>query len=285
VSDGPVTDPGPAPGDAAPSVALPDSLRAAVVAEFSLAFHRPFTTPIVVLVNALLTVAAWFYSPVGIRDLLFKYHGTLALPMVLASWMLSDVPATNVLGPDPVRVRAALEHPLLLQRLLLAKNVVLWTLVAPACAVLAVLIGWSDAHLVESLMTVAWILFVPVGALGVSAWVGILFPYHPRPLSWRWANRRSFGRVIVRWLTLAVTPYVLVTWIALAILYPSVLIWEATTHHDLSARISSHDFTIIVTTAIVLSVLVFLGGHRIGLRLARRRRHYLAAYLADPDRG
>ncbi len=57
-------------------------------------------------------------------------------------------------------------------------------------------------------------------ALGISARAGILCPYHPMPLRVRWEHRRPPGRMLWRWLTLAVTPYVLVPWLAVALMTP-----------------------------------------------------------------
>lgn len=34
---------------------------------------------------------------------------------------------------------------------------------------------------------------IPFGALGISARVGILFPFHPMPLRFRWEHRRRKG--------------------------------------------------------------------------------------------
>ena len=96
--------------------------------------------------------------------------------------MYSDVPATNVLGPDSVRVRRALEDPVLFRRLLAAKNVVLWVLITPICCLVALLIGVANHNLLSTVITVVWIGIVPFGALGISNLVGIRFPYHPMPL-------------------------------------------------------------------------------------------------------
>jgi hypothetical protein len=94
---GPESDPeGPRPAG------LGDALRQ----ELGRAFHPPYEAP--------------FLFPLGTQDMLFTLHGELAFPMVLASWMFSDVPATN----DPV----------LSGQMLGAKNLALWLLVAPACA-------------------------------------------------------------------------------------------------------------------------------------------------------
>ena len=96
------------------------------------------------------------------------------------------------------------------RRLLYAKNLVLWTFVAPVCSLVAVIIGTSNHEYVAMVITIIAITVMPFGVLGISAWVGIRFPYHPIPMRERWANRRSWGRMWVRWLVLVVTPYGLV---------------------------------------------------------------------------
>jgi len=58
-----------------------------------------------------------------------------------------------------------------------------------ACAV-ALAIGISGHDLLSTLYTVIWIGVVPLGALGISAWVGIFFPCPPMPLRFRWEHRR-----------------------------------------------------------------------------------------------
>ena len=115
---------------------LPTSLFQAVRIEFGRAFHAPYEVPIVVAVNGVLVAGLWFLAPKDWDNALFSVHGTLAFPLVLAGWMMSDVPASNVLGPDHRRVQAALDDPKMLRRLLQAKNVVLWILVCPLCMVL-----------------------------------------------------------------------------------------------------------------------------------------------------
>src|SRR5664279_1917925 len=104
----------------APEVALPGTLSEAIRAQFGRSFRSPYETPIVVVANGLLMTGAWFLLPSP--NVLFTLHGALAFPMILASWMFSDVPATNVLGPDPGRAMTALTDPTTLRRLLYAKN-------------------------------------------------------------------------------------------------------------------------------------------------------------------
>jgi hypothetical protein len=47
--------------------------------------------------------------------------------------------------------------------------------------------------------------------------------------------------MLVRWLTLAVTPYVLVPALAGLMLVPSLLVWGFTSPHGLSEKLPDHD--------------------------------------------
>ncbi|HEX7212167.1 MAG TPA: hypothetical protein VF241_14680, partial [Propionibacteriaceae bacterium] len=67
----------------------------------------------------------------------------------------------------------------------------------------------------------ALVAFLPVGVLPVAAWLGIVFPYHPRSLRWRWQHRRAW-RSHLRWVALAFAPFLYVPLIGLAILSPGV---------------------------------------------------------------
>jgi hypothetical protein len=83
-------------------VSLPRTLREAVRGEFARALRPPYETLITVAANGALMSSAWYFLPRSLKDNLFTLHGSLAFALVLAAWMYSDVPATNVLGPDPV---------------------------------------------------------------------------------------------------------------------------------------------------------------------------------------
>jgi hypothetical protein len=265
--------------------ALPQTLRQAVRIEFGRAFQPPYEVPIVVAVNGVLMASLWFFLPTHWKNALFSLHGTLAFAMVLAGWMFSDVPATNVLGPDAQRVLASLDDPVMFRRLLYAKNFVLWSLIAPLCSVIAVAIGVNAHDLTAMAISIGAIAIVPFGALGLSAWVGIRFPYHPIELSERWKNRRQWRHMIVRWFSLAVTPYILVPAILVVFLLPSVGFWSLFATHGLQSRLSNGEYAVGMLIACVLSVVGSLGGHHGGERLARRRKAALSAYLSDASRG
>jgi len=261
----------------------PTTLREAVGAQFARAFHSPFETPIVVAVNGLIMTGAWFLIPNP--NPLFTFHGALAFPIVMAGWMLSDVPATNVLGSDAKRSIAAIEDPPSLLRLLYAKNIVLWTLVAPLCAVLAIVVGLYEDRATATIFTLAWILIVPLGVLGLSAQAGIYFPYHPIALRDRWEHRHPFKRMILRWITLAVLPYVLVPALVVIISAPTLLLWYLTSQTNGATRIPDGDFALGVLIGCALALAAWLWGNRRGVRIAEKREVSLIEFLSDPGRG
>ncbi len=264
---------------------LPDSLTEAIRIELRRTFRAPFEVPTVVAVNGALMSSAWFFLPGSLKDKLFTLHGSLVFGLVLAGWMYSDVPATNVLGPDSSRAVAAVTDPLMFRRLLYAKNVTLWILVAPLCSVITIGIGLFKHDLVAALCVIAAIAIVPLGALGISAWVGIRFPYHPMPLRFRWDHHRPWWRMIIRWLSLALTPYGLVPVLTAALMVPSLILWGEFTTHGFSDKIPDADYAWGVAVACAIAAVCWIGGHRLGYRIARRRRVELLEFLGDPARG
>ncbi len=264
---------------------LPDSLGAAMRSELRDALRPPYTVPLVVTFNGLLMAAAWFLLPTKWFDWLFTLHGPLAFAMVLAGWMYSDVPATNVLAPDRERVLAALDDPPMLRRLLYAKNLTLWCFVAPFCTLVAVIIGLVHHEWPPTIVSVTAIAIVPFGTLGVAGWVGIVWPYHPRELRFRWQHRREWVHMIVRWLALILVPYGLVPLLAVLIISPSLVLWSMLSASGLSHKLPTSHFAGGIALAAVVSMGVFFGGHRAGLRIVARRHDRLRDYLSDPDRG
>ena len=267
------------------NVVLPSTMRQAVRIELSRSFHAPYETPIVVAVNGALMCGAWFILPASLKDQLFTLHGTLAFGLVLAAWMYSDVPATNVLGPDRLRAMAAVDDPVMVRRLLYAKSIVLWLLVTPLCALVALAIGLNAQDYPTTVLTIAWIVVVPFGTLGVSQIVGVVWPYHPIPIEERWAHHRPWRSKVVRWLILAVTPYGLVPALAFVLMAPTIGLWWMFSAHGLSAKLSDTDYAWGIAVAFVMAFVATVAGHRYGAALAVRRRARVRSYLADPSLG
>jgi hypothetical protein len=260
-----------------------EPLWRAVAAELRRCFRWPADIPVILAANGIAMCIGWFFLPDSIRDWFFSIHGALAFPIVLESWMLSDVPATNVLGGDAKGALAALGDRRALQRFLYAKSLALWVLAAPLCLILAIGIGSSQHHGFATLAICAVILAMPLGVLGISAWVGILWPYHPRSLRWRWAQRRHSLGGLARWIVLLVIPYNFVPLVCGAVLAPAILLTRhgARTHGMLIGR----GFSIGALIGCGMAAVAFVVGHAVGARIAARRHTQLVAYLSDPERG
>jgi hypothetical protein len=282
--------------------AMPDSLWEAIGAEMGQALSSPYQVPITVVANALLMAGAWFLLP---RSWLFTITSPLAFAIVLANWMYSDVPATNVLAPDRVRVLAALDDPRMLTRLLMAKSAVLWLFVAPFCSLLAVAIGLRHHDPLLIVTGIVVICVVPVGCLPVAALVGIRWPYHPLQLRYRWEHRHPFPRVVVRWAILVLVPYVLVPAIAVLMAVPALVVIMRADQGDShvvnvinafgdtvgmhvapgTRPLSTAMFVLAVAITCAVAVVTWLVGRWADLWLLRRRRAELTAWLTDPTMG
>jgi hypothetical protein len=274
-----------APQRGSDSETLPSSLTEAVRVEFGRALRPPYEVPGVVFGNGALMTACWTLLPVSVVDWLFTLHGPLVFAVVLASWMYSDVPATNLVGADPTRTIAALPEPRMLRRMWYAKNLVLWAFITPLCTVAAIAIGIHDKSLTLTLLSLIWIAVVPLGALGPAAWFGLWFPYHRLPVRYRWAQRRRWRPMLARWLILVLTPYGLVPLLTAVLTLPSVLFWKSVAPTGDHTRVSDTDVAWGLLLAAALSAAAWFGGNHLGARLAHRRRAQLEAFLADPDRG
>ncbi len=265
--------------------APPQGLWEAVVVELKRCFRPPAEVPLILAANALLMCGGWFLLPDSLRDWLFSIHGALAFPIVLESWMLSDVPSTNMLGGDAAGALAALGDGRAFQRFLYAKSLALWILSAPLCAAIAVVIGTSqppplrhrrhhgrdprDAlrrarrqRLGRDPVSVSPALAaVALGAApplpGLARALGAARPHAVQLRAGRLRRRAGAG--------VAADP----PWIAFT---PRAA--DVTRVLDLGALICC-----------AMAFAAFVIGHAVGGRLAERRHARLVAYLTDPDRG
>ena len=71
------------------------TLPAAVRSDLKRTFRKPYEIPVIIASNALLLLVLWWLVP---HSYLTRLHGNFALPLVLSSWMFSDVSATNTLA-------------------------------------------------------------------------------------------------------------------------------------------------------------------------------------------
>ena len=121
--------------------------------------------------------------------------------------------------------------------------------------------------------------------LASACWVGIRFPYHPRALTWRWQQAKTDRRGIVRYTILVLAPYGVVPAFGWVALIPSGIVWFALGNRLPFAPVPYWQFAVLVAVICATAAGMWLWGHRLALRIVKRRREELVAYLADPERG
>lgn len=266
------------------TISLPQSLPAAVLAEFGRAFHDPYEAPICVGANIVLVALGWWLAPASITTWLFGYHGAHALPLTMLSWMVADVPATNVIGGDARRMSVALSDRSTLLTLLVAKAIVLWLLTAPLCIFIDLVISDQHGDLATASLTTAIILIVPFATLGMATWVGILLPYKPMPLRERRCQVRENPKRFLRWCVAITAPYVVVPTLGMVCLFP---LHQWGLPGD-SHRVLGHpavQFWAVMVGSIVVAVVMLVVGYRGALSLTAKRTRHLEGFLANPELG
>jgi hypothetical protein len=265
----------------APSISLVDAYRD----EFRRALGEPMRLPLGLAINAVLFAGSWFLLPdAWTTGTLYKVHDGWAFPTILASWMLADTFATNVFAGEASRMLVLLHDPTQLRHVLHAKDLVLWTLVVPACTLVALLAGAFSGHDLRLVAGAVIVAAMPFASLGIAPVVGVLLPYHPIPLAERWRDRRRLGIRNVRWAVLVVLPYVIIGPLTAIAIAPTLGLWLATSGNLTHAPPVWADVLgtlLAATTAIV----AWLGGNAFTLRLVQRRGARLERYLRDPSRG
>ena len=263
------------------------AVAALLPGQFARVGRPPYEVLATLVGNGLLATALWFLAPPGLQALFFSFRTEFLFPVVLATWMLADVPSTNQLGSDAAEALKRLEHPEAMTDLLRAKQVVLWMLVTPVATLAAVVLGIMSGTWLSLIATMAWIATVPMAGLGLSCLVGVRWPYHPITLRQRWAQRRD-QRNDARWLSLILLPYVLVPAVGALALLPPAIVYVALHGFEAVDQVGRVDDLPLVLGTLV-SVPLSLGLWRWGTtragHVAYARRAELTAYLKDPSRG
>lgn len=255
----------------------------AVATEYRRVFRPPFEIPLALVFNAGLVTLAWFLLPPRAHDWLFSLHGPLAFPVILASWMLGDAPSTNVAAIDVPRALNVLDDAGAFRTWLLARSVVLASLVGVPTAIIALVLGFQGQPALEVLATCVVLALLPFGILPIAAWLGLLLPYHPRPLRWRWERRRNWPQLL-RWVVLLLAPFVVVPALGTVVVLPSLALahWAfGAPHPPLTEAHFALVALTICATAVVTARLGFWGASR----LRSRRHDRLVGFLRDPAAG
>ena len=253
-------------------------LRRCVAREYGRILAPPWETPAILLTNATVMVLAWFLLPARAHAFLFSLNGPLAFPIILASWMLADTPATNVMGANTSTALSVVEDRSAYWHWLVARCVVLGSLVGVPSAVALIIVGAGGYTWLEISWAAVIVLVLPVGILPIAAWLGILFPYHPRSLRWRWQHRRAW-RMNLRWAALVLAPFAYVPVIGGLILFPAVVV--AKTLQVSGQWLTDVQFAVAATVACAtmgIAAALGIAGARVLLRVRHDR---LAAYLSS----
>ena len=260
-------------------------LSAAIKSEYVRIFTERRDDLIAVGFNAMLVTICWFLLPNSIINWLFTLHGPLAFPYVLEMWMLGDTPATNVAGRDAVRAAKQLHDPAALRLWLRAKHIVMWSIVGPVGAIVAIVIGLVQHRYGDAAAAATVLLFLPLGVLSVAAWIGIWMPYHPQKLLWRWRHRSDWRAALVRWLALVLVPFLIVPVIAIVLLVPSLIIWIIAHQGYPPHQMDTTGLWIGTAVSVAVSLSTFAWAPRVAATIARRRSERLHVYLSNPEHG
>ncbi len=146
-------------------------LRRCVAREYGRILAPPWETPAILLTNATVMVLAWFLLPARAHAFLFSLNGPLAFPIILASWMLADTPATNVMGANTSTALSVVEDRSAYWHWLVARCVVLGSLVGVPSAVALIIVGAGGYTWLEISWAAVIVLVLPVGILPIAAWL------------------------------------------------------------------------------------------------------------------
>jgi hypothetical protein len=180
---------------------------------------------------------------------------------------------------------AAIDDPVMIRRLLNAKAILLWFLVAPFCLVVALVSGIVSGYWLATLYSAICIAIIPIGVLGVSQWMGIIWPYHQMPLRFRLTHIHPWGRKINRWILLITMPYLYVPFVTMVLITPSLMIWGFSSKQGLTKQIPHNYLAIGVAVACIVSFVTGFVGRRASCWILARRRQRTIDFLADPTYG
>lgn len=249
------------------------SVRGGTTYELHSTLKPPFEIVQVVAFNMALVLAGWFLlSPDAVTSA--RFASLVFLPAVLASWAFSDVPTTNLYGSQPARAMAALGDADRLRNLIMARDLTLWLLVAPATALLSFALAFDDRDILGSAVVAALVVVTPFASLGIGAIMAPLLPYHPIPLS----QRRRLRSTWLRWTVAVCLPYALIGPATLVVLLPSIVLvyWQGKSSAVwIACALMTLGWTLLVRRLAV----------DYAIRLTLKRTAFLREYLADPGRG
>lgn len=249
-----------------------------------LAFRSPRLELLALAFNASMVFLGWTLLPRGLRDWVFSVQGPLAFAVVLQTWMLGDVISTNVMALHRAELAPLLRTPVALRRYFRARSAAL-TLIVGATTASVTLVIAAHVHRYLAGITLALAEFAtPLYVLGIAMWLGIFFPYHPRSLRWRWANRKPWLRT-ARWLVLRFIPYSVVAALISAPVAVVLVVAVSVGGRPAPNRLTEVGVAAGAVVVLLLAPLIWFVTTDWSARLAGRRAEALLVYLDNPERG
>ena len=176
-----------------------------VLAEVRWSFRWPCTWLTGVFINLVLSLLWLLWVPLRGGH---HHDWVIMVGTYFAVFIMADITTTNVLGLDPVRVRASLAGGVGVRRLLLTKNYALLLIVGlPTLAFTGILTVRSEVPY-RLVLTLPGVALPMLAWLGVGNLVSVLLPVAVRPLRTRWLERRNWRRTLP-WLAELAIPYLL----------------------------------------------------------------------------
>ena len=261
------------------------TLKGALKRELRRIGRPPYSVLICIAVNGFLVTLLWFFAPTWLYDLIFSSDNIYFFPIVLASWMIADVPATNQLAPDRSLVLSSLDNEEGLARLLRAKHLAIAGICIPITVTAAIVVGIATGKWVTMVLTIIWVSTVPLSSIGIACIVGVLWPYHELPLKTRWQMRSQWRSILLRWGVLILLPYGLVPALGLVGMAPSLLIWWVAKAFGQSGNGLDAAFLAGLLISTPLALIVWRRASNYAAILAVHRSTFLTEYLSDPLRG
>jgi len=265
-----------------PGERIAGTLPEAVRQEFARIRRPPYGVIVCIVVNAVLVTVLWFVPVPVVQDLMFSLHRTFWFPIVLASWLIADVPSTNQLAPDRWRVLAALDDETAIDRLLRAKHLALWLITTPLTVIAAVVVGLVTGDWITMVIAIVWVASAPLCSIGLACSVGVRWPYHELPVRVRWQHRGRWRPMLLRWGILVVLPYGLVPALAVIGLIPSAA--AGAVAHVVGASRSMTDASLLAGLVVAIPMTLWIWHRAIAYaaRTTVRRAARLRTYLEDP---
>jgi hypothetical protein len=234
-----------------------NSFLSQIKSELIYSFKPPFWWLSTLFANFSLAVLVILYS--------FFFHHHYIRPgligLIMSTWLLADVTATNQLGADPNRFVLMRKNGFSAIQILTIRNIMLVIIILPISVVFAV-VGDSLAHTNKLLPVDLTIAVIPIGPwIGFGNLISALLPYKQMIFKERIKRKSS----IIPWIAKMSLPYIASTFTVPFCLWP-LYVTKLYTNHHLSYHFGEEFILVVCWSIFVLSLGTFLAHEYLLLR-------------------